>query len=63
MVRRAQIDVHPSVASGLAGLVAKRTLAVGSLLALLVLAGCGQKGPLTPPPALQPPASAASASR
>jgi predicted small lipoprotein YifL len=44
-------------------LVTKPTLAVGSLLALLLLAGCGQKGPLTPPPALQPAASAASASR
>jgi predicted small lipoprotein YifL len=63
MVRRAEIDVHASVASGLAWLVAKPTLAVGSLLALLLLAGCGQKGPLAPPPALQPAASAASASR
>jgi hypothetical protein len=60
MVGRAQIDADSSVASGL---VAKPALAVGSLAVLLLLAGCGQKGPLTPPPALQPAASAASASR
>jgi hypothetical protein len=60
MVGHAQIDAYSSVASRL---VAKPALAVGSLAALLLLAGCGQKGPLTPPPALQPAASAASASR
>jgi len=60
MVGDAQIDADSSVASRL---VAKPTLAVGSLAVLLLLAGCGQKGPLTPPPALQPAASAASAPR
>jgi predicted small lipoprotein YifL len=60
MVGRAGIEADSSVTSEL---VAKPMLAVGSLAALLLLAGCGQKGPLTPPPALQPAASAASASR